>query len=84
MVLSVVQSARRRMRPGQRPLSRFQAEAAESQAQGVPDSSQPAGVSAADNDSIPNLLAAWDVLELSTVLRQVSGPNSNLHRKLAM
>lgn len=67
-----LQSLRRRMRPGQRPPSRFQAEAAESQAQADSEPPQLADTSAADAANLASLVAAWDPLELSSMMRQVS------------
>lgn len=60
------------MRPGQRPPSRFQAEAAESQAQAAAGPPQAAGADVADNNNPTSLVAAWDPLELSSMMRQVS------------
>lgn len=59
------------MRPGQRPPSRFQAEAAESQAQAASEPPQVADVGAGDNANLTSLVAAWDPLELSSMMRQV-------------
>lgn len=61
------------MRPGQRPPSRFQAEAAESQAQAgvVPPQAADADVDGGDNNDPSSLVAAWDPLELSSMMRQV-------------
>lgn len=64
----MLQSLRRRMRPGQRPPSRFQAEAAESLARPAPDLPQAAdGV----DSNLASLVTSWDPLELSSVMRQV-------------
>ena len=61
------------MRLGQRPPSRFQAEAAETQAQAQAGSEPPqaADGDAGDNDNPTSLVAAWDPLELSSMMRQV-------------
>ena len=59
------------MRPGQRPPSRFQAEAAASQPQAGSEPPQ-ADVNAGDSDNPTSLVAAWDPLELSAMMRQVS------------
>ena len=59
------------MRLGQRPPSRFQAEAAESQAQAGSEPPQPADVDAGDHDNPTSLVAAWDPLKLSSLMRQV-------------
>lgn len=67
-----LQSLRRRIRPGQRPPSRFQAEAAESQAQGDSEPPQVADTDAAEAANPTSLVAAWDPLELSSMMRQVS------------
>ena len=70
------QSLRRRMRPGQRPPSRFQAEAADlTQAQAAPHQFASADVTTADNTvNITCLIEAWDPLELASMMRQVSAP----------
>lgn len=60
------------MRLGQRPPSRFQAEAAESQAQAGSEPPQAADADAGDDANPTSLVAAWDPLELSSVMRQVS------------
>ena len=59
------------MRAGHRPPSRFQAEAAETQPQAGSEPPRAASVDAGDSDNPTSLVAAWDPLELSSMIRQV-------------
>ncbi|KAL0036723.1 hypothetical protein WJX79_007552 [Trebouxia sp. C0005] len=67
---------RRRMRQGQRPPSRFQAQSVESQMQAGPDLFQaalPDGDGDADSDiAMSSSLAAWDLPDLLALLKQVA------------
>lgn len=60
------------MRQGQRPLSRFQAQSADAQAQSVPDTSQPAAGDGDDDDNpMGSLLANWDSPDLVALIQKV-------------
>lgn len=69
-----LQALRRRMRQGQRPPSRFQAQSVESQMQAGPDLFQaalPDGDGDADSDiAMSSSLAAWDLPDLLALLKQ--------------
>ena len=69
-----LQAVRRRMRQGQRPPSRFQAQSLESQVQASPDMSQAAPLDgdgdAAGDTAMSSSLAAWESPDLLALLKQ--------------
>ncbi len=69
-----LQAVRRRMRQGQRPPSRFQAQSVESQVQAGPDLSQAAPPDgdgdAASDTAMSSSLAAWELPDLLALLKQ--------------
>ncbi len=69
-----LQAVRRRMRQGQRPPSRFQAQSVESQVQASPDTSQaahPDGDGDAANDTaMSSSLVAWELPDVLALLKQ--------------